>query len=323
MLDPLYEAVAWVLIKIHAGLSTFLDPDGGAAWGLSIVLLTVCVRLLIFPLFVKQINSSRKMQELQPKVQELRKKFKNDKQKLNQETVKLYQESGANPLGGCLPLLVQFPIFISLFNVLRTVAMGQAKYGFTQELVDSARYAKIFHAPLAAQFLTGFGPMSADTGDLSSLGADPVMARVVIGIAVVVSSITTFLTVRQSVTRSIRQMPDNPMASQQKILMYLSPAFALFGLTLPIGVLIYWVTTNIWSLVQQHMVYRRYPLPGADDANGDNGGGGGKGGGPTGPPGGGLFRKKREEPAPEPVEEPKIVRRQPVKQTRSKRSGKR
>lgn len=318
MLDPLYEAVAWVLIKIHAGLSTFLNPDGGAAWGLSIVLLTVCVRLLIFPLFVKQINSSRKMQELQPKVQELRKKYKNDKQKLNQETVKLYQESGANPLGGCLPLLVQFPIFISLFTVLRSVATGQVAYGFTQELVTSAREAMIFHAPLAAQFLM-------PTNELVALGANPIGARIVIGCAVAISSVTTFLTVRQSVTRSIKQMPDNPMAAQQKILMYLSPAFALFGLTLPIGVLIYWLTTNLWSLGQQHLVYRKYPLPGADDTNGDNGGGGGggKGGKPSTPSGGGLFRKKREEPAPEPVEEPKIVRRQPVKQTRSKRSGKR
>lgn len=323
MLDWLYQAVAWVLIQIHAGLSHVFAPDGGLAWGLSIVLLTVCVRLVIFPLFVKQIHASRKMQELQPKVAELRKRYKNDKQRLNQEMMKLYQENGANPLGGCLPLVVQAPIFLSLYRVLTAIAQGRPKYGIGPELMASAQHAKIFGAPLAAHF---FSPAS------QLHGADPILAKVIIGCAVVISATTTFLTVRQSTKRSITTMADNPMAQQQKYLMYMSPLFALFGLSLPIGVLMYWVISNAWSLGQQHFVYRKYPMPGTAGAATGTPTAGGR------PPaysegdmsrGSGLLGKVKT-PAPVPsstdgtsADAPKIVRRQPVKQPRSKRSGNR
>ncbi|TDQ55534.1 membrane protein insertase YidC [Actinorugispora endophytica] len=305
MLDWLYNIVGQVLVWIHAGLSTFLDPDSGWAWGLSIVTLTLLMRLLMIPLFVKQMHTQRKMQDIQPQIVRLREKYKNDKQRLQQETMKLYQESGTNPIMGCLPLLLQMPVFFALFSVLRSVAEGEAQYGFTQELADSARGALVFHAPIAAQF-------TSSAEELARFGADPIMAKVVIVIACVIMGTTTFLTMRQSMNRTLKQpgMADNPMMQSQKIMMYLAPAFGLFGLSMPIGVLIYWVTSNTWTMGQQHLLYRKFPAPGEQPVKAE-----------TNSSGKGLFGKRREEEPPAPVEQPKIERKQPKKQTRSKRTG--
>ncbi|NBE93135.1 membrane protein insertase YidC [Nonomuraea sp. KC401] len=307
-LSWLYQAVAQVIIWIHTAYSTVLNPDSGLTWALTIITLTAFMRILIFPLFLKQMRSSRKMQELAPKVQELRKRYKNDKQRMNQEVMALYQGAGANPLGGCLPVLAQFPIFISMFTVLQKMANGEPSYGMTQDLVDSARSAHIFGAPLPAHFW-----MSAE--QLTTFQAGAVQTKIVLGIFVAISSLTTFLTVRQSVTRSMAQMPDNPMAQQQKILMYISPLFAIFSLNFPLGLILYWVTTNVWTLGQQHWFYSRYPMP-QYDAKGNVI--------PT-PPKQGLIAKIRktppEEQAPPPPPEPKIIRQQPSRQPRSKRTG--
>lgn len=309
MLDWLYNIIGHVLVWIHSGLAFVgLDPDSGWAWGLSIVLLTAIMRLLMVPLFVKQMNTQRKMQEVQPKIAKLRERYKHDKERLQRESMKLYQESGTNPIMGCLPLLLQMPVFFSLFSVLRGVAEGKVQFGFTQELVDSAREALIFHAPIAAQFNTS-------PEDLAELGAtDPIMAKIVIAIACVLMGTTTFLTMRQSIKRSIAQQPDNPMMQTQKIMMYMAPLFGLFGLMMPIGVLVYWVTSNVWTMVQQHFLYRNQPAPGEEAPAG-------KGNSTKGSAKGMLGRKKVAETAPEPTEQPKIERKQPKKQTRSKRSG--
>lgn len=305
-LNWLYTAVAQVITWIHQGYSSFLDPNSGLTWALTIITLTVLMRLLIFPLFLKQMRSSKKMQELAPKVQEIRKRYKNDKQRMNQEVMALYQGQGANPLGGCLPVVAQFPIFISMFTVLNAMAHGQLKFGMTQQLVDSARAAHIFGAPLPATF------WSSDT-QIQAFGANPIQTKIVLAIFVAISSLTTFLTVRQSVTRSMAQMPDNPMAQQQKILMYISPLFAIFSLNFPLGLILYWVTTNLWTLGQQHWFYSRHPTPVADA----------KGNMVTPEPKPGLLGKVKKAPEPEapPEPAPKMVRQQPVRQPRSKRTG--
>jgi YidC/Oxa1 family membrane protein insertase len=309
-LNWLYTAVAWVINQIHKGYSTFIPADNGLNWALTIITLTVLMRLLIFPLFLKQMRSSKKMQELAPKVQDLRKRYKNDKQRMNQEVMRLYQDAGANPLGGCLPILAQFPIFISMFTVLQAMANGETKFGMTQQLVDSARAAHILGAPLPATFFTS-------SADIAEYNADPVVAKIVLVIFVAISSLTTFLTVRQSVTRSMAQMPDNPMAQQQKILMYISPLFAIFSLNFPLGLILYWVTTNVWTLGQQHWFYSRHPMPVIDE----------KGNVTTPPPSHGIFSKMLPKPKAASAEEtseapqPKIVRQQPTRQSRSKRTG--
>src|ERR1700752_4164632 len=110
------------MAKIHAGLSLFLPSGSGVAWALTIVVLVVAMRLILVPLFVKQMHAMRKMTALNPQLMEVRKKYKGDKQTLNEETMRLYRENGVNPLGGCLPLLAQMPLFFALFSVLRAIA---------------------------------------------------------------------------------------------------------------------------------------------------------------------------------------------------------
>lgn len=321
-LDPLYRAVAWVLVKIHSGLSLIFPADSGWAWGGAIVLLTVLMRILIFPLFVKQIQSSRKMQALNPQIQVLRKKYKNDKQRLNQEMMKLYQENGANPISGCLPLLIQFPVFISLFNVLNKIAKakeGNGSHGISPELVKSAKEANIFGAHISDSFMNAW---STEPKAWNALA--------ITGIAVAISSTTTFLTMKSSMSRQPAMDPDNPMASAQKMMVWLAPIFGLFGIAFPLGVLLYWVTSNSWTLAQSHYIYSKYPMPSLENGDNGNGGSGGGGGGKKkpsdpAPSGGGLLKKRRaqEEATAAEIrkEGPKVVRKQPSRQSRSKRTG--
>ncbi|NKZ05315.1 membrane protein insertase YidC [Actinomadura latina] len=346
MLDWLYEIVSQLIVWIHTGLSTVVPKDSGWAWGGSIILLTVLLRLVLVPLFVKQIHASRKMQELNPKVQALRKKYKNDKQRLNQEVMKLYQENGANPLSGCLPLLVQMPIFIGLFQTLKRISdakPGESVFAVSSDLVASAQNANIFGAHIPDTFLNAWG-------------ADPKSwtAIVVTGIAVVISSVTTFFTVRASMKRQPVADEANPMMQAQKMMVFFAPLFGLFGLGFPLGVLMYWVTSNTWTLAQQHYIYKRYPPPGTDGeaatttttaktgtktagsktAGSKTGGAKATGAKASGAkaasskngqsPSGTRAKarlKKEPEPEPEPEDKPKAVRNQPTRKPRSKRSG--
>jgi YidC/Oxa1 family membrane protein insertase len=273
------------------------------------------------------------MQELNPQVQALRKKYKKDKQRLNQEMMKLYQEAGANPLSGCLPLVVQFPIFISLYNVLRAISTtkpGQSKYGMSADLIQSAQHAHIFSASIPTTFMESFHDKH-------------IGAMIVTLLAVVISSTTTFFTMRSSVGRSMQTMTaDNPMMQSQKFLVYLSPLFGLFGLTLPLGVLIYWVTTNSWTLAQSHYVYKKYPMATAQGQTGADGKAGTAkaGAARTGTAKAGATKtgakasvragssvaggktRKKADAEPEPEDTPpaaKVVRQQPSRQSRSKR----
>src|SRR6266487_2978851 len=240
--------------QIHTGLSTFLPPAGGLTWVLTIVILVVLMRLLLVPLFIKQMHATRKMTALAPQIQELRKKYKNDKQTLNQETMKLYKENGANPLAGCLPLLGQLPLFFALFSVLRAISvwhLGETPpYGLSHAFVVSAQQADIFGAHLPDKFLF---PLPGQTLE----------SRLVILFTVLISVVTTFMTVRQSTKRGMtpQMTPDNPMAASQKYMAYIVPLFALSGLYWQFGLVMYWVTTNVWTLGQQYVLFKRYPMP--------------------------------------------------------------
>lgn len=327
ILDPLYAAVTWVILHIHSGLSYVLEPTSGAAWALSIVLLTACIRILLFPLFVKQIQSSRKMQELQPQMKELQRKYKNDRQRLNQEMMKLYQDKGANPLGGCLPLLVQIPIFISLFRVLNTIAQQRTTdWGLTAGVVESASNATIFGAPIAARFLDSSIAPGSSSEQFLSLAGSSMSARIVALVLVVVSGLTMFLTMRHSMRRSTAmQGSDNPAANMQKMLLFMAPLFSLFALWLPIGVLIYIVTNNAWTLAQNYFIYWKYPAAGASSpaSNGGDSAQPATASDSEGSSTGLLGRRGRTVPASNPPSPPpqKPVRQQPVNRPRSKRSG--
>ena len=255
-LTPLYDAVAWVIMRLHAGLGAIFGDSSGAAWALSIVILVVLMRLLLVPLFIKQMHATRKMTALAPQVAELKKKYKGDKQKLNEETMKLYKDNGANPLAGCLPVVAQLPVFFALFGVLRAIAEDEPKYGLTPAVVASAQHAKIFGVvTVADRLLTSILPPT-----FSSIGAGP---KIVILLTVVVSATTTFMTVKQSMKRGMTPQvdPNNPMASSQKMMQYIVPVFALSGLYWQYGLVLYWVTTNLWTLGQQYVLFKRFPPP--------------------------------------------------------------
>jgi YidC/Oxa1 family membrane protein insertase len=273
-LNPLYIAVAWVITRLHAGLGALFGPSSGWAWALTIVVLVVLMRLLLLPLFIKQMHATRKMTALAPQVADLKKKYKNDKQKLNEETMKLYRENGANPLAGCLPVAAQLPVFFALFGVLRAISQDHAKYGLTSAVVTSAQHAHIFGVTVADKFLASFKPPTLY--HLSSTG------RLVILATVAISATTTFLTVRQSTKRGMtpQMTPDNPMASSQKFMAYIVPVFALSGLYWQYGLVLYWVTTNLWTLGQQHVLFKRFP-PLTPAAAGTGGGAAGTAGRPS------------------------------------------
>jgi YidC/Oxa1 family membrane protein insertase len=336
-----------------------------------------------------------------PQIAELRKKYKNDKQRLNEETMKFYKENGVNPLAGCLPMIPQLIIFFSLFYVLKEIAdwkPGQVpKYGLTVPVLESAQKATIFGVHLYDKLILPHTP---------GMGLGP---SIVAAITVALSATTTFLTVRQSSKRGLMQTnvdPDNPMAGMQKYMMYLVPFFSLTGLYWQYGLVLYWLTTNMWTLGQQYFMFRNWtteetqaasamapaassarsttgsakttarttarttaegtrtggaakaaprsgasngrPASGAPRAKTDSGSGGTStaagqvrtgsaardaAANTAGPPNGqngaakrgllGLGRPKQE-PVPEPeVPTTKVVRQQPVRQAKSKRSGKR
>jgi YidC/Oxa1 family membrane protein insertase len=256
LLNPLYSAVAWVIMQLHAGFGALFGPSSGWAWGLTIVFLVVIMRLILLPLFIKQMHATRKMTALAPQVAELRKKYKGDRQKLNEETMKLYRENGANPLAGCLPVVAQLPVFFALFNVLRAISLDEPKYGLTPAVVHSAQNAHIFGVTVADRFLSTLLPPTL----YPNIGTSQ---RIVIIITVIVSATTTFLTVRQSMKRGMTPQvdPNNPMASSQKFMQYIVPVFALSGLYWQYGLVMYWVCTNVWTLGQQYVLFKRFPAP--------------------------------------------------------------
>lgn len=261
ILSPLEYAISAVLVFWHSIFSLVLDPALGVTWALSIVGLVVTVRILIIPLFVKQVKSQRNLQVLQPRMKELQKKYAGDREKLGQEMMKLYKETGTNPLASCFPILLQAPIFFALFRVLQYGISQQQPLGFfkgREELLLQAYEGTIFGVPLWAYFL---GTIGTNSPELVASGANFTTVRIMTLILVVFMSGTTFLTQRQLMVKNMAA--DNPMAQQQKILLYVFPIiFAVGGVGFPIGVLIYWSTTNVWSMGQQFWIIRNNPTPG-------------------------------------------------------------
>ncbi len=268
MLDWLYTAIAWVMARWHALLSTFLDPAAGITWALSIMLLVVTVRLLLFPLFVKQVKSQRAMQELQPEIAKLRKQYGKDRQGMSQAVMALQKERGVNPLAGCLPIVPQIPIFISLFHVLRRLAPNkEGLYSWSDDLTDQAARADLFGAPISSSFNMD-GPK--EQAILALQGVTYGSIRVVALALIPVMCLTTFFTQKQVMKRS--GPVEGQAAMVQKLLLYGMP-MSLFvtGFFFPIGVLLYWVTNNAWTFGQQFFILRKLPPPGSPAALGKGG----------------------------------------------------
>ncbi|MFJ3702578.1 MULTISPECIES: membrane protein insertase YidC [Streptomyces] len=249
--------VSWVIVQFHKLYGALFGDDTGWAWGLSIVSLVILIRICLIPLFVKQIKSTRNMQVLQPKMKAIQERYKNDKQRQSEEMMKLYKETGTNPLSSCLPILAQSPFFFALYHVLSAIASGKTIGVIDQPLLDSARQAHIFGAPLAAKFMDSEEKVSA-------LGASLTDVRVVTAIMIVMMSASQFFTQRQLMTKNVDLTVKTPYMQQQKMLMYIFPViFAVMGINFPVGVLVYWLTTNVWTMGQQMYVINQNPTPGS------------------------------------------------------------
>ena len=211
------------------------------------------VRLVLFPLFVKQIKSQRRMQEIAPKVKELQKLHKGDRETLNTEMMKLYKDHGANPISGCLPLLLQLPVFFALFSVMREFKPGaEPKFGLSAQLLEEGGRAKIFGAPISAAF-------NSPETLLQDLDARALVVRLVAAVMVILMGASTFYTQRQMMARA-GTVTDPQQIMVQKIMLYVLPfSFAVSGFFFPVGVLLYWLTTNLWSMGQQAWVIKRMP----------------------------------------------------------------
>jgi YidC/Oxa1 family membrane protein insertase len=250
IMAPLYFAISFVLDLFHQMWSNLgLDPAGGAAWALSIIGLTLVIRAALIPLFVKQIKSSRNMQLIQPKVKELQKKYGHDRERLAQETMKLYKDSGTNPFASCLPILLQMPIFFALFSILNNASKGEPKGVLTQTQADQFGAAELLGVPLSQTFVGADGAV-----DVMVMAAFLVLAM----------TATTFLTQRQLMSKNMpADALTGPYAQQQKFLLFVLPlVFAIGGIAFPIGVLLYWTTSNLWTMGQQFYVIRNNPAPG-------------------------------------------------------------
>jgi YidC/Oxa1 family membrane protein insertase len=249
--------VSWVIVQFHTVYGAIFGPDTGWAWGLSIVSLVVLIRICLIPLFVKQIKATRAMQTLQPEMKKIQERYKNDKQRQSEEMMKLYKETGTNPLSSCRPILAQSPFFFALYHVLNGIATGKTIGVIDDDLLNSARKAHVFGAPLAAKFM--------DSSDkVEALGATLTDVRVVTAIMIVLMSFSQFYTQRQLMTKNVDTTVKTPFMQQQKMLMYVFPVmFAVFGINFPVGVLVYWLTTNVWTMGQQMYVIRNNPTPGS------------------------------------------------------------
>jgi YidC/Oxa1 family membrane protein insertase len=252
ILSPLYFAVSFVIKAIHSLLSPIFGASSGVSWSLAIIGLVVLIRIILIPLFVKQIKSQRALQALQPKMKELQKKHKDDRQKQSEELMKLYKEHNTNPLASCFPILAQAPIFFALCRVLNGIGKTPPHaYGvLTLADVKNAASAHFFGAPISATFL----------------GSSVTNVKIVTVVMIILMSATTFITQRQLMMKGMpaASLENNPMVQQQKILLYVFPIiFAVSGVNFPVGVLLYWLTTNMWTMGQQLYVIRRNPTPGS------------------------------------------------------------
>ncbi|OON79273.1 membrane protein insertase YidC [Streptomyces tsukubensis] len=249
--------VSWVIVQFHTMYGAIFGPDTGWAWGLSIVSLVILIRICLVPLFVKQIKATRAMQTLQPEMKKIQERYKSDKQRQSEEMMKLYKESGTNPLSSCLPILAQSPFFFALYHVLDGIASNKTIGVIDEPLLASAQKAHIIGAPLAAKFMD-----SADK--VGALGATLTDVRVVTAIMIVLMSFSQFYTQRQLMTKNVDTTVKTPFMQQQKMLMYVFPVmFAVFGINFPVGVLVYWLTTNVWTMGQQMYVIHQNPTPGS------------------------------------------------------------
>src|SRR3954464_7417602 len=267
VISKLMGGIYWLISQVMLFWHTVWDkvvPDhrvlgSNWQWVLAIVFLVITVRVVLFPIFVKQIKSQRAMQAIQPKMKELQEKHKGDRETLQKEVMKLYQEEKVNPLMGCLPMFLQIPVFIGLLHVLRHLKPGTSDhqmqlYGWSIPEFLGAVNARLFDAPIVAKF-------SSSADDLAKIDANSTTVKIVAAILVALMITTTYLTQRQMIKKT-GWNTDPQQRMIQKFMLYGIPFFTLTsGWYFPIGVIIYWVTNNAITLGQQYWVLHKYPPP--------------------------------------------------------------
>ena len=217
ILQPLIDACQWVLEFWHGVIG-----DGPNSWGWAIILLTFTVRIVILPLTFKGVKSMQRLQGLQPEIKKIQQRYKDDKQRMNQEVMAFYQREKVNPLGSCMPLLLQIPFFISLFYLLRSDE-------FTADIANNP----------------GFFPID----NLAEKVSDPVL----LGVLIVLYVGT------QLAASAVTALSADPM--QRRIMFALPFVFVIFIINFEAGLIVYWITTNVWTIGQQMLVKKLYPKP--------------------------------------------------------------
>ena len=220
VLQPLIDACQWVLEFWHGVIG-----DGPNSWGWSIILLTFTVRIVILPLTFKGVKSMQRLQTLQPEIKKIQERYKDDRQRMNQEVMAFYQREKVNPLGSCLPLVLQIPFFISLFYLLRS---------------DE------FKADIAGN--AAFGPID-NLAHTVSFSDQPVLLVTLIVLYVGTQLAATMVTAFSA----------DP--TQRRIMLALPFVFVIFIVNFQAGLIVYWITTNVWTIGQQLAVKKLYPKP--------------------------------------------------------------
>jgi YidC/Oxa1 family membrane protein insertase len=262
---PFKWLVSIIMVGFHEGLTAIGLPEAsGWTWTLSIIGLVLVIRAALIPVFVKQIKAQRGMQLLQPDLKKLQDKYKGktdqlSRQAMAQEQMAMYKKHGTNPFSACLPMLIQMPFFFALFTVLSGIStardrgegIGAMSHGQVEQFDDST----IFGATLSASLLHG------GEGNLTAVWILSI-------IMILAMTASQFITQKQIMAKNMsEEAMASPFMRQQKMMLYILPiVFGVGGINFPIGVLIYWTTTNLWTMGQQFFVIRRMPTPGSPAA---------------------------------------------------------
>ena len=267
ILWPLKWLVEAVLVFWHWLFTTIgLPPADGITWVLAIVGLVIVVRSAMIPLFVRQIKSQRKMMEIAPELRKVQEKYRGKKDQLSREamsreTMALYKKHGTTPVSSCLPLLVQMPVFFALFSVLNDV---------TRHAVAGVGGVGLLSAELTQEFYNAklFGVASLHETLIDAFNTGNTTAIIILLVLVVLMIASQFFTQLQIISKNLSPEAKTGQAYQmQKIMLYVLPfAFVFSGVFFPLGVVIYWFVSNLWTMGQQFLVIREMPTPGSDAA---------------------------------------------------------
>jgi YidC/Oxa1 family membrane protein insertase len=264
IIGPFKWLVSFIMVAFHDGLSSIGMPAAnGWTWTLAIIGLVLVIRAALIPVFVKQIKAQRGMQLLQPDLKKLQEKYKGktdqlSRQAMAQEQMAMYKKHGTNPFSACLPMLIQMPFFFALFQVLSGISQakdqGAGIGAMSHEQVVEFDASSIFGAPLSAALLHG--------------GAGNTAVVVLSIVMILAMTASQFITQKQIMAKNMsEEAMASPFMRQQKMMLYILPVvFGVGGINFPIGVLIYWTTTNLWTMGQQFFVIRRMPTPGSPAA---------------------------------------------------------